>query len=174
MPQIMTLKNKSRAFLGFGGNLGQPLNSFRKARESLSTHELIDVVSSSPLYRTPPIGGPKRQPDYLNAVIEIQTGLAAKDLLQICRRIEDQAGRIRDVHWGPRTLDIDLLMYAGLVIDTPELTLPHPRLHQRHFVLLPLCDLDRNIMHPLLRITTGKLLEQLPPATGITRIQETW
>lgn len=174
MPQIMTLKNKSRVFLGFGGNLDHPLNSFRKARESLAIHKLIDIVSSSPLYRTPPIGGPEGQSDYLNAVVEIRTGLAAEELLQICSRIEDEAGRIRDVHWGPRTLDIDLLMYAGLVIDIPQLTLPHPRLHQRHFVLLPLCDIDRNLMHPLLRMTTGKLLEQLPPAKGITRIQETW
>ncbi|MBN1957443.1 MAG: 2-amino-4-hydroxy-6-hydroxymethyldihydropteridine diphosphokinase [Desulfuromonadales bacterium] len=168
------MNSQSRAFLGFGGNLDAPLQRFRAARDSLAAHELITSVSSSPLYRTPPIGGPQGQSDYLNAVIEIETGLTASDLLQLCRHIEDLAGRTREVHWGPRTLDIDLLLYAEQIIATPELTLPHPRLHQRHFVLMPLCDLDRTLVHPVLHLTTGELLERLPPAKGITQIQEVW
>lgn len=170
----MTEQNKSRAFLGFGGNLGQPLNSFRQARQQLEKHPQIKVISSSPLYQTPPVGGPAGQPDYLNAVVEIHTGLSALDLLQLCRRIEDSAGRVRDQHWGARTLDIDLLLIDDLVMADPTLTLPHPRLQQRHFVLLPLNDLAPQLRHPVLNETISHLLKALPMATGITRLNEIW
>jgi len=174
MPQIMTEKNKSRAFLGFGGNLGDPLNNFRQARQQLAKHPQVEVISSSPLYRTPPIGGPDGQPDYLNSAVEIRTGLTALDLLQLCRRIEDDAGRIRDLPWGPRTLDIDLLIIDNLIMDVPLLNLPHPRLHQRHFVLLPLNDLAPQLNHPVLNETISNLLKALPAAAGITQLNETW
>ena len=174
MLQIMTEENKSRAFLGFGGNLGKPLNNFRQARQQLAEHPQVTVISSSPLYQTPPVGGPDGQLDYLNAVVEIRTGLSALDLLQLCRRIEDNAGRIREQHWGARTLDIDLLLIDDLVMDVPHLTLPHPRLQQRHFVLLPLNDLAPQLNHPILNETISNLLEALPTAAGITRLNEIW
>ena len=164
----------NRAFLGFGGNLGQPLTLFRHARGQLAEHQQVKVISCSPIYQTPAIGGPDNQPDFLNAVVEVQTDLPAKDLLQLCRQIEDDAGRTREIHWGPRTLDIDLLLFSDLIMDTSMLTLPHPRLHQRHFVLLPLNDIDSTLLHPLLDCSVAKLLEQLPPAQGITQRQETW
>ncbi len=170
----MIEKNKSRAFLGFGGNLGKPLNNFRYARQQLAEHPRIEIVSSSPLYQTPPVGGPAGQPDYLNAVIEILTGLSPLDLLQLCRQIEDGGGRVRGQHWGPRTLDIDLLLFDNLVMDVPLLILPHPRLQQRHFVLLPLNDLAPQLNHPVLNKTIGNLLKALPMAVGITRLDETW
>ena len=174
MLQTMTEQNKSRAFLGFGGNPGEPLNNFRQARQQLTEHRQTKVISSSPLYRTPPVGGPDGQPDYLNAVVEIRTGLSALDLLQLCRRIEVDAGRVRDQHWGARTLDIDLLLVDNLVMDVPLLTLPHPRLQQRHFVLLPLNDLAPQLNHPVLNKTISNLLKELPVADGITRLNETW
>lgn len=174
MPKIMIKNNMNRAFLGFGGNLEQPLTQFRLARAQLAEHQQIDVISSSPLYQTPAIGGPENQPDFLNAVVEIQAGMSAQDLLYLCRQIEDAAGRTREVHWGPRTLDIDLLLFADLVMETDQLILPHPRLHQRHFVLLPLADITPNLQHPLLNCSVARLLEQLPPAQGITQIQEIW
>jgi len=170
----MTESNKSRAFLGFGGNLGKPLNTFRRARQQLAEHPQVEIISSSPLYQTPPVGGPKGQADYLNAVIEILTGLSALDLLQLCRQIENRSGRVRDLHWGPRTLDIDLLLVDDLVMDVPLLTLPHPRLQQRHFVLLPLNDLAPRLNHPVLNKTIGHLLNTLPKAVGISRLNETW
>lgn len=170
----MIEENKSRAFLGFGGNLGKPLNNFRQARQQLVEHPQVTVISSSPLYQTPPVGGPDGQPDYLNAVVEIQTGLSALDLLQLCRRIEDDAGRVRDQHWGVRTLDIDLLLVDDLVMDVPLLTLPHPRLHQRHFVLLPLNDLAPQLKHPVLNETISNLLKILPEVDGITQLIKTW
>ncbi len=170
----MTGSNKSRAFLGFGGNLGKPLNNFRRARQQLAEHPQVEVISSSPLYQTPPVGGPEGQADYLNAAIEIRTGLSALDLLQLCRQIENSAGRVRDLHWGPRTLDIDLLLVDNLIMDIPLLTLPHPRLQQRHFVLLPLNDLAPQLNHPILNETIGHLLKILPTAVDITRLNETW
>ena len=174
MPQIMIQNNYSRAFLGLGGNLDHPLNNFRRARISLATHELVDVVASSALYRTPPIGGPEGQPDFLNAVVEIHTGLLPLELLQLCWQIEDSAGRVRDLHWGPRTLDIDLLLIDELILETPVLTLPHPRMHQRHFVLLPLNDMAPQVKHPILHETVNNLLNALPEVEGITRINDTW
>ena len=170
----MIEQSKCRAFLGFGGNLGKPLNNFRQARQQLAEQLEIEVVSTSPLYQTPPIGGPEGQPDYLNGVVEILTGLSALDLLQLCHQIEAAAGRSRNLHWGPRTLDIDLLLVADLIMDVPLLTLPHPRLYQRHFVLLPLNDLAPELLHPVFKVTINQLLNALPGAVGITRLNETW
>ncbi len=170
----MIEQNKSRAFLGFGGNLGNLLYNFRQAKQQLEEYPLVEVISSSPLYQTPPVGGPDGQPDYLNGVVEIRTGLSALDLLQLCRRIEDNFGRVRDQHWGSRTLDIDLLLVDNLVMDAPLLTLPHPRLHQRHFVLLPLNDLAPELNHPIFDKTINTLLNVLPATDGITQLNETW
>ncbi len=170
----MTEQNRSRAFLGFGGNLGNPLNSFQHARQQLAEHPQITLIASSPLYRTPPVGGPTGQPNFLNGAVEIQTGLLPLDLLQLCRQIEDGAGRVRDLHWGPRTLDIDLLLVDNLVMDVPLLTLPHPRLHQRHFVLLPLNDLAPQLKHPILNETISNLLQVLPKTDSITQLNEIW
>jgi len=170
----MTEQFKSRAFLGFGGNLGQPLERFRTARRQLAEHPRIEVRAASPLYRTPPIGGPVGQPDYLNGVLEIATDFSPAELFRLCRTLENSAGRTREMQWGPRTLDIDLLLIDDLVLDTPLLRLPHPRLHQRHFVLLPLVDLAPQLPHPQLHKTARELLNLLPAAEGISRLKEIW
>jgi 2-amino-4-hydroxy-6-hydroxymethyldihydropteridine diphosphokinase len=99
------------------------------------------VLAISPVYETAPVGGPA-QPDYLNAVLLIQTGLPPRDLLDAIHAIEASFGRVRAERFGPRTLDIDIICYAGQVSDDPELTLPHPRAHERAFVLAPWHDLD--------------------------------
>ena len=170
----MIAQNKSRAFLGFGGNIGDPLSQFRHARQQLTAHPEVIVIGSSPLYRTPAVGGPAGQPDYLNAVIQIDTRLSPHELLHLFHQIEDAAGRRRDIHWGPRTLDIDLLFVDDLVMDDPLLTLPHPRLHQRHFVLLPLRELAPQLRHPVLKKTITQLLSDLPPVDGISQLNEKW
>ncbi len=170
----MTELQQSRAFLGFGGNLGDPLHAFRQALGAFVDHPQVRVISQSPLYRTPAVGGPNGQPDYLNAVLEIRTSLPATELLQLCQRLEQAAGRAREVRWGARTLDIDLLFFAEQVLDTLELTLPHPRLHQRHFVLLPLAELAPNLEHPRLHKTVRQLLAELPKADGITQLNQLW
>lgn len=174
MPQIMIEQIKSRAFLGFGGNLGSPLKTFRAAHKQLAAHPRVEVLSVSPLYRTPAVGGPPGQPDYLNGALEIATVFTPEELFQLCRALEDSAERTREIHWGPRTLDIDLLFFDDLILNTPLLQLPHPRLHQRHFVLLPLVDLAPQQRHPQLQKTARELLELLPVAEGITKLNETW
>ena len=101
---------KQRAYLALGGNLGEPRQALISACQSLREHPQIELQQASSLYRTPPVGGPSEQPNYLNAVIEITTTLSAKQLLEICLQIENSAGRTREVRWAARTLDIDLLL----------------------------------------------------------------
>ncbi len=164
----------SRAFLGFGGNIGNPVVLFRQARQQLASHAQIRIVAGSPLYRTPAVGGPSGQPDYVNAVLAIETSLSELALLKFCQQLEHDGGRQRSVRWGPRTLDIDLLLYADLVWSSAILTLPHPRLHQRHFVLLPLCDLAPDLRHPVSDQNMAQILAVLGPAEGISKLNQTW
>jgi len=164
----------SRVFLALGGNLGEPKQAFLNACTALSRHPQIALSAASSLYRTPAIGGPSGQPDYLNAVIELATDLCPRELLDFCHQIETAAGRTRAVRWDARTLDLDLLFYDQQLLDTPELSLPHPRLQQRHFVLLPLAELAADFTHPGLHQTVAELLQKLPPAEGIVRLEKDW
>lgn len=121
------------------------------------------LVGFSPVYETAPVG-PVAQGDFLNAAAEIETELAPESLLEAMAAIEVRAGREprdRRQHWGPRTLDMDLLLYDQQVLSTPTLTVPHPRLHERWFVLRPLADLDPGAMHPVLRRSIGELLAEV-------------
>ncbi len=170
----MIEREQSRAFLGFGGNLGEPLQAFRSAFQALAADSRVTRLKTSPLYRTPPVGGPDGQPDYLNGVVELTTSLSPTELLQLCQQLEAAAGRVRELRWAARTLDIDLLLYADRVIDTERLKVPHPRLHQRHFVLLPLADLAPELRHPRQDRTVCELLAALPEPEGITRLPDRW
>ena len=170
----MNQQTTNKVFLGLGGNLGSPLDCFIEARQRLSDHPRIDLKASSPAYRTPAIAGPTGQPDYLNAILEIATDLSPRQLLEICLDIELACGRTREVRWAARTLDIDLLFFGQLLADEPQLTLPHPRLHSRHFVLLPLADLEPALLHPRLKRTVSDLLNDLPEPTGISKISDKW
>ncbi len=165
---------KSRAFLALGGNLGNPHQAFVTARRSLADHPLIELLQASSLYRTPAIGGPSGQPDYLNAVLEIATSLAAAELLELCLQLETAAGRTRGVRWAARALDIDLLFFDNSTHNTASLTLPHPLLHQRHFVLLPLVEIAADLQHPHCGCSVSCLLDRLPAAEGIIRLPEKW
>ena len=124
-----------RAFLGLGSNLGDRLAHLRDAVASLS-----GVVAVSPVYETTPVGGPTNQPGFLNAVVVIETDLTPRQLLGVCHRLESAAGRQREERWGPRTLDVDILLIGDLVVDEPDLQIPHPRMWSRRFVVAPLLD----------------------------------
>lgn len=150
----------STAFIGFGGNLGDVRATFIAARKALAQEDNIEVVASSKLYRTPPLG-PQGQPDYLNAVVKLQTLMKPRPLLLLLQEIEHLHGRQRGERWGARTLDLDLLAWDALVLNTPELTLPHPELHRRQFVLRPLCDIAADWQHPLMHKTAMELLGSL-------------
>jgi 2-amino-4-hydroxy-6-hydroxymethyldihydropteridine diphosphokinase len=128
-----------RAFLGLGANLGEPRIQLRQAVDALDdTGELVAV---SPLYSTDPVGGPPDQDPYLNLVAELSTTATPDALLARCHELEQAAHRVRLVRFGPRTLDCDVLLYGDLVSDDPVLTIPHPRMYERRFVLAPLRDL---------------------------------
>lgn len=129
-----------RAVLGLGSNLGDSVEAIRRACEALDLLPKTQVLQCSSLYRTKPVGL-LDQPDFVNAAVLLKTGLSPRALLGACLGIEAAAGRRRSVKNGPRVLDIDLLLYEGEVSGDEELTLPHPRLHERAFVLVPLADL---------------------------------
>jgi 2-amino-4-hydroxy-6-hydroxymethyldihydropteridine diphosphokinase len=129
-----------RAFLGLGTNLGDRLANLQRAVDLLVVTPGIRVLRSSRVYETAPVGPP--QPDFLNAVIEIDTDLEPHEVLAAGAAVERELHRVRDVRWGPRTIDVDVLTYDERVIDTADLTVPHPRMHERAFVLIPLLDLD--------------------------------
>jgi 2-amino-4-hydroxy-6-hydroxymethyldihydropteridine diphosphokinase len=129
-----------RAFLALGSNLGGRLENLRRAVELLDATPGIRVERTSSVYETDPVGPP--QPDYLNAVAEVHTTLTARALLEACLGVEHALGRVRGERWGPRTLDVDLLTYGEERIDEPGLTVPHPRMHERAFVLIPLRELE--------------------------------
>jgi len=129
-----------RAFVAFGANLGDPVSAYHHALDAIGRLPGTTVVRRSSLYRTDPIGV-RGQPDYINAVVELATAMPAEDLLNALIKIEITAGRTRQSHRAPRTLDLDLLLYADAVIDTPKLQVPHPRMHRRAFVLVPLAEI---------------------------------
>jgi 2-amino-4-hydroxy-6-hydroxymethyldihydropteridine diphosphokinase len=128
-----------QAYVALGSNIGDRLATLQRAVELLDAKPAIDVVRSSRVYETEPVGPP--QPPYLNAVIEVRTDLEPRDLLKECLAVEGELGRVRTERWGPRTVDIDVLTYDDRQIDEPDLEIPHPRMHERAFVLIPLSDL---------------------------------
>ena len=129
------------SFLSLGSNLGDRLDHLSKAVTALANQPKIKVLIVSSVYQTKPVGGPE-QDDYLNAVVKIQTELSPIDLLAITQSIENNQGRVREVRWGPRTLDIDVLTYDDLIFADEKLTLPHPRISERAFVLVPFFEID--------------------------------
>jgi 2-amino-4-hydroxy-6-hydroxymethyldihydropteridine diphosphokinase len=131
------------AYLGLGSNLGDRLANLQRAVGLLAARRGLTVERSSRVYETDPAGGPP-QPDYLNAVLEVQTSLSPQDLLAACMEAERLMGRVRGERWGPRIIDIDVLTYDEREIDEPGLTIPHPRMLERAFVLVPLAELDAN------------------------------
>jgi 2-amino-4-hydroxy-6-hydroxymethyldihydropteridine diphosphokinase len=135
-----------RAFIGFGSNLGDRLENLRRAKLSLGERDGIRVVRASRVFETAPVGPP--QPDYLNAVAEVRTVLSSSSLFGACLDVEREMGRVRTERWGPRVIDLDLLLYGDAVIDQPGLQVPHPRMHERAFVLVPLLELDPDPMLP--------------------------
>jgi len=130
----------TRAYLGLGSNLGERLENLRRAVALLGERGL-SVLRSSRVYESDPVGGPP-QPDYLNAVIEAETDGSARELLDACLGAEREMGRERGERWGPRVIDIDVLTFGDEHIDEPGLEVPHPRMHERAFVLVPLLELD--------------------------------
>jgi len=157
----------ARAYIGLGSNLDDPLAQVQRALERLAELPDTRLIGQSRLYRSAPVG-PEGQPDYINAVACLETALSPEILLDHLQQLEHQQGRVRTLRWGPRTLDLDILLYDALVLQTPRLTLPHPEMINRSFVLYPLADLAPDLILP-----TGQSLQSLLdgcPSTGLSVI----
>lgn len=128
-----------RAYLGIGSNLGDRLGYLQRAVDGLAATPGIEVVAVSAVFETDPVG--PEQPDYLNAVVAVDTTLRPRALLAACQHQEAAAERVREVRWGPRTLDVDVVLYGDETVDEPDLRIPHPRWRERDFVCAPLADL---------------------------------
>jgi 2-amino-4-hydroxy-6-hydroxymethyldihydropteridine diphosphokinase len=155
--------------IGLGSNLGDSRSILDGAIDRLRTHAQIEVIAVSSWYLTAPIGPP--QPDYINACATIQTSLAPLDLLNTLHAIESEFGRVRQEIWGARTLDLDLLLYDNLIIDLPTLQIPHPRMLERAFVLVPLAEIAPNSIEPRSRYSIATLCDKLE-YSGVKLIQE--
>lgn len=156
------------AYLGLGANLGDRLTNLQAAVDALQGEPGLRVTASSRVWETTPVGGPP-QPDYLNAVIRVDTDLSARDLLDAAHRAEARLGRVRTQRWGARPIDVDVLLYDEERIDEPDLVVPHPRLSQRAFVLVPLLELDPDPVLPDgsrlkdIRVDMGGMAPSAPP-----------
>ena len=153
----------SQAFLALGSNLGDRQAHLDRAILRLRAEPGLRVCEISSYYETAPVGGPSGQGAYLNAVAEVETDLPPERLLHLLLDIERQFGRIRTAPNAPRTLDLDLLLYDDWIRASPDPILPHPRLHERRFVLEPLAEIAPHFIHPILRLTVAELLDRLPP-----------
>ena len=160
------------AYVALGANLGEPLLTLRRAAASLT--ELGEVQGVSRLYRTAPVGGPPGQPDYLNAVVALETALGPLTLLDGLQAIEAAAGRTRTVRWEARTLDLDLLLYGEMVLDQDRLKVPHPLAWERGFVLAPLADLAPGLKHPLRGETVAAALERVGHGGAAVLLDAGW
>lgn len=154
------------AFIGVGCNIGDPAARCREAFCCLSQASGIRVLRQSSLYRTEPVGFEK-QDWFINAVAEIRTVLTPHELLRATQAIEDKMGRIRGPRWGPRIIDLDILLYGQEVINDDDLGIPHPELHKRRFILEPLCEIAPYAIHPVFGVSVRGLTERLDDHSSV-------
>jgi 2-amino-4-hydroxy-6-hydroxymethyldihydropteridine diphosphokinase len=152
----------SSVYLAVGSNLGDKAGNCRKAIAALTAAGDVRLVAASPFYRTEPVDFTD-QDWFVNAVVKVETALAPLELLKRLQAVERAAGRVRGGRrFGPRVIDLDILLYGRLVRKRPPLCIPHPRMHLRRFVLVPMCDIDPQVVHPVLKQPMRSLLNDLP------------
>jgi 2-amino-4-hydroxy-6-hydroxymethyldihydropteridine diphosphokinase len=168
---VRSVVKKSLAYIGIGSNLGDSPENCRAALRAMKADSRNRTVKISPFYRTEPVGK-KDQDWFINAVAAIETSLGPGDLLRFLQHIERRMGRERKEQWGPRIIDLDILFYGNQVIRNEDLEIPHPRIHERRFVLAPLNDIAPDLQHPLLEKTMAELLSALPQGEKVILLQD--
>jgi 2-amino-4-hydroxy-6-hydroxymethyldihydropteridine diphosphokinase len=151
---------KTTAYIGIGSNLGDKVKNCRDAIHQLHTTPGIEVSKTSSLYFTEPVGY-ENQDWFINCVVEVKTFLPPQEVFLRCKEIEKKMGRAYLIKWGPRIIDLDLLFYNHLILKEPDLEIPHPRLHERGFVVIPLAELNPTWTHPVLKKTMSELKQEL-------------
>ncbi|MFZ2087353.1 MAG: 2-amino-4-hydroxy-6-hydroxymethyldihydropteridine diphosphokinase [Desulfobaccales bacterium] len=166
-PAAITELKPVVAYVGLGANEGEPRRQVEEAIAHLAAADEIEVLKVSSFFLNPPLGPPD-QPWYVNAVIQVRTRLTPEEMLRVLHRVEQDLGRIRRERWGSRVIDLDLLLYDGVIFTDPDLCLPHPEMHRRSFVLAPLAEIAPQAWHPVLEKTASELLADLDPRELVT------
>jgi len=159
------------AYIGIGSNQGNKVENCRRAIEIIGSYKTNHLLKQSSFYQTEPWGY-NEQGDFINAVIKMGTSLSPLHLLSILQRVERKLGRKENGKWGPRTIDLDILFYNDHTFESPHLTIPHPLLHLRGFVLIPLKEIDHHLIHPVFNQTVSQLVEGLNDDKRATKLDE--
>ena len=157
------------AYIGIGSNLGDKLKHCEKAISEILKIDCHKLLAKSSFFKTQPIGYTS-QDWFVNGVIKIETDLEAPELFRTLKAIESRLGRIKTFRWGPRMIDLDILFFDEVEIHTEELQIPHPLIQDRQFVLIPLAEIDRNFVHPVLKKAIQELLNHLKESQGLVKI----
>ncbi|MGH8887458.1 MAG: 2-amino-4-hydroxy-6-hydroxymethyldihydropteridine diphosphokinase [Egibacteraceae bacterium] len=168
MSAILPPLRDETAFLGLGSNLGDRLDFLQRAVDLLDADRKVDVDVVSSVYETEPVGGPEQEP-FLNVAARVRTRRSPRSLLGLCHEVEQRLGRVRTERWGPRTIDVDILLWHGRVVATRSLQIPHPRLAERAFALVPLVEVAPGMRMPD-GTSLATLLARLAPIEGVTAI----
>jgi 2-amino-4-hydroxy-6-hydroxymethyldihydropteridine diphosphokinase len=158
------------AYIGIGSNLDDRVHQCEEAIAEILKVDRHTLLAKSSFFKTEPVGY-TLQDWFINGVVKVETDLEASDLLQSLKTIERQLGRVETFRWGPRSIDLDILFFDGTCIETPELQIPHPRLQERKFVLVPLAEIDSNLFHPVFKKTIQDLLNELKETQGIEKLE---
>ncbi|MBC8231341.1 2-amino-4-hydroxy-6-hydroxymethyldihydropteridine diphosphokinase [bacterium] len=156
----------SLAYISFGSNLGNRLKNIKRGLQLVSRNRSITITKKSSLYETEPVGY-ENQGWFLNGVIEIETFVLPHKLLSLIKKVERIMGRKRRIRWGPREIDLDILLYNQRCVDTPGLIIPHPRMHERSFVLVPLVEISPRVIHPIFKKSAQQLLAKLADSKSV-------
>jgi 2-amino-4-hydroxy-6-hydroxymethyldihydropteridine diphosphokinase len=161
------------AYLGIGSNLGDPVHQCREALREISSLKNVQVLRRSSLYRTEPVGNVS-QDWFVNGVLEVRTTFTAQQLIKALQWVEQTLGRVRTEKWGPRKIDIDILLYGQEIVGTGDLVIPHPEMHKRRFVLVPMNEIAPYVIHPLYGVSMKGLLDRLGNDLAVERIEAEW
>jgi 2-amino-4-hydroxy-6-hydroxymethyldihydropteridine diphosphokinase len=156
----------NKAYLSLGSNIGDRNKFLKRAIEELVKVKEINVTAQSSIYETDPVGYTD-QDNFLNMAVELETSLTANRLLEVCLKIEKELGRKREIKWGPRTLDLDILLFNNENIEAENLIIPHPRMHERAFVLIPLLELNQTLWHPAMNAPLTRVLDEIVDKEGV-------